>query len=30
VDSRVISGQNPASGGVIADLLIADLKQAAQ
>ncbi len=30
VDSRVISGQNPASGGAVADLLIADLTQAAQ
>jgi putative intracellular protease/amidase len=30
VDSRVISGQNPASGRPVADLLIDELKQAAQ
>ncbi len=29
-DDRVITGQNPASGGAVADLLIAELKQAAQ
>ncbi len=30
VDGRVVTGQNPASGGAVADLLIAELKQAAQ
>lgn len=30
VDGRVVTGQNPASGGAVADLLLAELKQAAQ
>lgn len=29
-DSRVIIGQNPASGGVVADLLLAELKRSNQ